>query len=861
MYRYLNLRSRSARRPQSRLACAARFGIEPLELRTLLSVSILHDYTGIDFNNSGGYVPPDTSGAAGPSSYVETVNQAVRLFTAKTTNSPAVSSSLSSFLFSTGGLPRADSTSGLSDPVVAYDEQIGRFIIGDQDVNFNTHVSRFDIAVSTTSTPTSLGAADWKFYSITTTESGFDADFPGNFGYNHDAFVFTLNMFGVTGGGHTQIVSVNAADLGAAATSPAVFKNDLNDFSLRPTTMHDSVAGDPMWLVTEHGDNASIDVIKMTSVLTNSATFSYTNLAVTPYSNIVAPKNPNGTTITTNIDSRILKAAEANNTLVATHAVGASSTQDVVQWYKINLSGATPTLADQGRVSAGSNTYLYYPGIDINATGNIGMSFMRSGTDTSTDYMSTWVTARASSDAAGTGQTNYTDFAAGHRAGDLSGINVDPVDGSFWAANEFANTEATANWGTAIVHFNVVASLLSTDTAVTSSGPSSVTAGTNATYTITITNNGPNDAQGVALIDTLPAGSTLVSMTRTSGTDTFTLAQSGGTVTQTASANIASGSSDTFTLVVFAPTSLANGATFNNTSSVSAQNSDPNTSNNTSTVTGTIVNTSTNADVAVSVSGPSTANEGNQVTYTITLTNNGPAGATGVSLADTLGSLLNFQSATATQGTFIQSSGVVMFNIGTIAAGANVTATVTAQAIEEGSTSNSASISSTSADPNSANNLASQTTVFAEPPIVVSGTIRTNTRTLSNFQVATFTHANGVEPITAFVATINWGDGTSSGGTIVKSGTTYTVSGSHTYTKNGSHSITTAVVESGLAVDKLGNEADSPNWKMQDVVQLPGNSAGRLATPLLSPGWASVSPIVATGADDSILVAGTSPLA
>ena len=365
----------------------------------------------------------------------------------------------------------------------------------------------------------------------------------------------------------------------------------------------------------------------------------------------------------------------------------------------------------------------------------------------------------------------------------------------------------------------------------------------------------------MALIDTLPAGSTLVSMTRTSGTDTFTLAQSGGTVTQTASANIASGSSDTFTLVVFAPTSLANGATFNNTSSVSAQNSDPNTSNNTSTVTGTIVNTSTNADVAVSVSGPSTANEGNQVTYTITLTNNGPAGATGVSLADTLGSLLNFQSATATQGTFIQSSGVVMFNIGTIAAGANVTATVTAQAIEEGSTSNSASISSTSADPNSANNLASQTTVFAEPPIVVSGTIRTNTRTLSNFQVATFTHANGVEPITAFVATINWGDGTSSGGTIVKSGTTYTVSGSHTYTKNGSHSITTAVVESGLAVDKLGNEADSPNWKMQDVVQLPGNSAGRLATPLLSPGWASVSPIVATGADDSILVAGTSPLA
>ena len=53
----------------------------------------------------------------------------------------------------------------------------------------------------------------------------------------------------------------------------------------------------------------------------------------------------------------------------------------------------------------------------------------------------------------GSGQANYTDFANPHRAGDLSGINVDPVDGSFWAANEFANSQATANWGTAVANF------------------------------------------------------------------------------------------------------------------------------------------------------------------------------------------------------------------------------------------------------------------------------------------------------------------------------------------------------------------------------------------------------------------------
>src|SRR5439155_13568180 len=199
-----------------------------------------------NFNqSSGGYVPPDTCAAAGPSVDVETVNQTLAIFSPKSTGASAVTDSLGHFLFTTGGLTRADSGSGQSDPIVCYDEQIGRFIVGDQDVNFSTHVSAFDLAVSRTNNPTTLSAADWKFYKITTTEAGFDADYPGNFGYNHDAFVFTLNMFGVTGGGHLQIVSVNAADLMNAVASPQLARNDLNDFSVRPTTMHDSVAGDP----------------------------------------------------------------------------------------------------------------------------------------------------------------------------------------------------------------------------------------------------------------------------------------------------------------------------------------------------------------------------------------------------------------------------------------------------------------------------------------------------------------------------------------------------------------------------------------------------------------------------------------
>jgi uncharacterized repeat protein (TIGR01451 family) len=835
-----------SRRPASPPARRARPWLELLEGRTLPSVTIAstnnngQGYAALDFNHSGGYVPPDTCGAAGPTNYVETVNQTVALYSPKATGATATTSALSTFWFTTGGLAHADGGSGLSDPIVTYNDQIGRFIVGDQDIDFNTHVSTFDIAVSKSSSPSTLGTADWNFYRITTTESGFDADYPGNFGYNHDAFVFALNMFGVISGGHVQVVSVNNADLanGVAPSSLHVYKNDLNDFSVRPTAMHDSVAGDPMWLVTEHGNNTSIDVIKMSGVLSTSATFAYTNLAITPYSGVVSPLNPNGRAITTNIDSRIQKSAEWNHVLVATHSVSVSVTEDDAQWYAVDLSSGTPTLKDQGRVSAGANTYLTYPSIDINSSGQIGMTYMKSGTDTSTDYLSMYVTGRNSSDAAGTmeapvvvpagtGQANYSDFSTGGRAGDLSGINVDPADGSFWAANEFANTEATANWGTAVANFTLSNPLPSTDMAVTATGPSSVTAGTNATYTVTITNKGPSAAQGVVLSDTLPAGSTFVSMTQTSGIDAFTFAQAGGSVTETANANVASGSADTFSLVVFAPASLANGANFSDTASVQANNPDPNPANNTATVTGSVVNNNPNADLSVSVAGPASANEGDTITYNLTVTNAGPSNAAATTLTDTLPSLLNFKSAATSQGTFSVSGGVVTFSLGTVASGGTVTASVTAQAVEDGSASDTASVSSSSPDPTTADNSASATTSIAEPAISVSSPIRTRSQTLTNFTVATFTHASGVEPASAFTATISWGDGTSSAGTITLSGTTYTVKGSHTYSGGGRHTITTTVIEAGNSPDldvgdKLGD--DNPgagSWRDRDIVRLP----------------------------------------
>jgi uncharacterized repeat protein (TIGR01451 family) len=123
--------------------------------------------------------------------------------------------------------------------------------------------------------------------------------------------------------------------------------------------------------------------------------------------------------------------------------------------------------------------------------------------------------------------------------------------------------DSAANDETSTVTSKVVAVA---DLAVTKMGPGVVTAGTRATYTIVLTNNGPSDAQNVVLSDSLPAGATVLAITPAGGNpNAFILGGSGGTVTEAATAAVTAGRTNVFTVVVFAPASLAAGANFSDT--------------------------------------------------------------------------------------------------------------------------------------------------------------------------------------------------------------------------------------------------------------------------------------------------------
>jgi len=451
--------------------------LEALEDRTLLSVSVGNSYIGLGFTSSGGTgAPPDTNGAAGPTNYVETVNQAIAIYNPKTSGAGPVTDSLADFYFTQGGLTPAVSVASdtQTDCFVIFDSQVQRFIVGNLDAdstNKNGVTNNLLIAVSKTASPATLTKADWFFNEVPTTEGAVQFnDYPGNPGYNADALVVTL--LGFDSGGAPVHSQINAISMKALVSGTALvantnyFQTDNSDtFNLRPAIVHDGVAGGPMWMVAENGSNSSIDVIRMDNVLSAAPVFTTTTVAVNPYFTAVSPLQPNGTAATGPgfTDSRVLKAAEQNGQLVATHIVSnAAGNLDNARWYDFNVSSGTPTILQEGDITGGPGIYDTYPGIDINPQGTIGMSYMQSGIAPG-QFLSVYVTGRTVNDAPGTmeapvlvqaGAGNYVQGFGSNRLGDLSGINVDS-DGSFWIANEFANTDAVANWGTVIAHFTV----------------------------------------------------------------------------------------------------------------------------------------------------------------------------------------------------------------------------------------------------------------------------------------------------------------------------------------------------------------------------------------------------------------------
>ncbi|MEO8276656.1 MAG: ExeM/NucH family extracellular endonuclease [Thermoanaerobaculia bacterium] len=254
--------------------------------------------------------------------------------------------------------------------------------------------------------------------------------------------------------------------------------------------------------------------------------------------------------------------------------------------------------------------------------------------------------------------------------------------------------------------------------------PDPVIAGNNLTYTLTAQNLGPNSATTAAVADTLPAGTTFVSLASPGGWSCTTPSVGGTGSVSCTNASFAVGSA-VFTLVVKVAPSVTSGTVISNPASTSSSTADPSAGNNDSTALTDVV---TSANLSITkTDGATTEIPGTPVTYTLVAANAGPSNATAATVSDNFPVLLTGCSTTCVSaGGATCSAGPVsgpLNDSASLPAGgsATYTAVCTVSAAASGSLANTATVSSATPDPASANNSATDTDTLLSSTIFIDG--------------------------------------------------------------------------------------------------------------------------------------------
>ncbi len=263
-----------------------------------------------------------------------------------------------------------------------------------------------------------------------------------------------------------------------------------------------------------------------------------------------------------------------------------------------------------------------------------------------------------------------------------------------------SSTDNTPGNNNSVANTNVI---FTADLSINKTATATAAQGTNVTYNISLTNNGPNPATSVSLTDALPANTTFVSTTQNTGpafSCTNPTVGTNGTVNCT-NASMASGATATFTIIATVSASAPLG-TLNNTANATTSSTDPTTPN--SSTAGTTI-TAGNADVGVvKTAAPGPYGTSNNLTYTIAVSNAGPTAAANVSVTDVIPAGTTLVSAVPTQGS-CSGTTTVTCSLGTIAnAGSAAIALTVTLPSTPGPVANTATVATTSPDPNGNNN-------------------------------------------------------------------------------------------------------------------------------------------------------------
>ena len=242
--------------------------------------------------------------------------------------------------------------------------------------------------------------------------------------------------------------------------------------------------------------------------------------------------------------------------------------------------------------------------------------------------------------------------------------------------------------------------------------PDPLVAGTEITYTLHAHNAGPSAAPNVAIRDSLPDSVSVVSVDGGVG-GTCVPGVPGDPLhpTRCTYASLGPGATATMTLIV--RVKPGDHRVVTNEATVASDVLDPDTSNNTASATTSV----RIADLAIAKTSDADAYKPtSQITYTIAVTNKGPGNAENVVVTDVLPLSANDRVAVLDPACTLAAT-TATCNLGTIAPLGSRTVTIAIVLKgKSGFVSNTATVSSTTFDPDPSNNSSTRVVISGSPP-------------------------------------------------------------------------------------------------------------------------------------------------
>jgi uncharacterized repeat protein (TIGR01451 family) len=603
---------------------------------------LLPNATGLTLDqNFCGYTPApfpifasDASGAAGPNHYFQTENFSAVIFdkTGKVVLGPFFTS-----VFWNGFTSPGNTCSFTwSDVVVLYDHDAQRWFVS----RFASVVPPSGppswyqcFAVSTTSDPT----GQYNRYVFPIDPANF-SDYP-KFGVWPDAYYMTSNNRGnslnpTPPTGHFVVAFERSAMLAGQAAREIIFKIDNKGLQahILPADWDGKTpppAGSPNYLARPLDTNmgwpqsameiwtAQVDWGAGTGVLNLQTTLPQ-DAYDTAICNLVQSciPQPNTTVGLTPLalGAMMYRLAYRNfgdhESMVFNQTVAEDFNSHAgIRWYELRRSGGSWSIFQHANFAPDSK-HRWMGSLAMDRFGNMAMGYNVSSSATFPEIR---VAGRVANDPLGQmseaailepgfGSQLQSVFFA-----DYSQTTLDPLDDcTFWHTGTYqpANSFKTQYfWGTKVGSFRFPNCVADLSISKTRSPSGDIAAGTNVTYTVAATNNGPADAGNITVPDTLASGTVFVSLTSPAGWNcTSPLVGQSGLINCQAT-SLASSASAVFTSVANVSCSVPNGTVISNTASVGAQTPpDNNPSNNSQSVSFTVSNPVPVVNAAVALS-------------------------------------------------------------------------------------------------------------------------------------------------------------------------------------------------------------------------------------------------------------------